>query len=414
MKTTTLVALLAGLTFPVATSAERPGELSLSLTEALRYAAEHSPRVAEGDARVGLTDAAIEQASIATPFDPTVEVGAGPRFGPTQTTANLEVAVGQKFELGGRRRAAIRLAQEDRRVAEHRAGDVQREQLYAVGVAYVRALHARRRLQVSRAETEIARTAVEIAGKRFQAGETDRLEVNTAKVAHGRSTVEERLWTGRLDDRLARLRSLLGVPDRTRIALTSTLELPPVASVEVLLERAQQRSDVAALRAVLDREQARDALASALTRPDLGVRLAYGREEGADVLMAALSLSLPVFARGRGVRAEAGARGEVARASLDVVRTTIAERLPAARGRWQQLRDAEVAFRNDVLPFLKKNEEMAQKAYRAGAIDLPELLALRREMVAARERYADLLLESAMVRLEVNQLVGTLGGGETR
>jgi outer membrane protein TolC len=409
------VALLVSATLPGIAHAQSSHELTLSMFEAFDYAAEHSPVAGEAEARVELADARIVDASISTHQDPVVEVAAGPRFGASTTTPNVAVTVGQRFELSRRRQAAMKLAERGRAVVEYEAADIRRQLYLLVGRAYVDVLHARRRLDVSRSDTEITARAFETASRRFEAGETDRLEVNTAKVAHGRALIDEQLWSGRLDERRADLRRLLGVPERTRVVLDSSLERPELPSLPTLMEAAEQRADVRALRETLKREQAREALASTLVHPDLGVRFRYAREEGADILMAALAVSLPVFPRGKGLRAEAAGRTEMTNESLRRTRIEVEELLPAAHSRWQRLRTAEVSFRNDVLPLVEGNEEMARKAYAAGAIDLPELLALRREIVAARERYVDLLRESAMVELEVRSLAGLLGEkGETR
>lgn len=401
-----VLALVTSVILPASAQAEE--SVALSLSEAFRYADEHSPWVVEGRTDVAVAAAVVEQASVSTADDPELGMAAGPRFG-TTTTPNVEVTVGQKYELSRRRAAEIELAKRQRAVAELDADAVRRTLLGAVGEAYVDALHARRRLRVAQSDVSIAETALRIAKKRFEAGETDQLEVNTAKVAHGRARVEERLWAGRLRQRRARLQALLGVPERTGLKLTSTLELPGLPKLAVLREASRHRPDLAALEASVKREEARRALAETLSHSNLGWRLKYGREEGANIVMAGLSMSVPVYDRGRGVGAEADARAEVARASLEVARTRIDARLPAAWHRWRELRDAEVAFRNDILPVLDENEAMARKAYTAGAIDLPELLALRREMVAARERYVDLLRESAMVQIEARTLAGTYG-----
>lgn len=397
----------------VPVSAVAQERVALTFEEALRLAAQRAPASVVADAATQVARADLVAARLSAAHNPALEVGAGPRFAET-TSLDFEVGLEQEFALGGRRSAAVAVAEAGIAVAGLEADAIRREAVEAAAAEYLRAAHARGRLQIAQQSVALARVVVEMAEKRYAAGETDLLEVNTARVALGRHAVEVQVWEGRLEHSLGELSVTLGLPGATPVELRSPLEQGALPDLVVLLQAAQNRPELEALRAAGAREAARLELADALGWPEIGAGVGYGFEEGAHIVTASLRFTLPFFVRGQALTARASAVAEAREQELAALSAATVTELQAQYRQYQTLRAAEVAFRNEVIPVLEKNESMIETAYREGSLDLPELLAMRREMIEARERYVDLLLNVALVTTRVRALSNTLYPKETQ
>lgn len=381
--------------------------LELSLEQAVVRAVSRSPAAEVAAADVAVAEAGVIEARQFAVENPTLELAAGPRFD-EPTTVDLEAGLRQPITLGGVRGAAVAVAEHDVEVEQARAAAARLQVAERAAAAYVRALHARRRLEIARASQQLAGRIAEIAVRRFEEGAIDRLQVNAARLAAGRLGIEVVLWDSRVLERLSELRVLLGIPPDRALKLSSTLDLPALPAVAALSRDLANVPELAALRAAAEREAARDDLGRAMAWPKLELGADLGREESVFIAMGVISLTLPVFARGQGVRAMAQARQQQVAAKLAARQRALQGELIASRASYESLRAAETAFRTDVAPTIAENDVMMQKAYEAGAVDLPVLLAMRAEAIAAKEAYADLLLEVARAAIHTRAVAGIL------
>jgi len=395
-------------------SASAQSRVVLQLDDALRLAAKGAPEVRVAEAATDVVRAEMVAAELVAAHNPSLVVAAGPRF-VGEVSVDLEVGVEQALSLGGRRRAATTVAQMNVDTAGIEADGVRASAMARAATAYFRVVHARRRLRIAQQSVQLGVSMVDTATKRFEAGEIDRLQANTARVALGRHMVDAQVWQGRTDQLLGALRSVLGLDATTELELATVLEQPGLGSLDTLVAAATRRPDLAALAAAAEREAARVELASRYRWPDLALGATYGHEEGAHIAMGIVRVTLPIVAHRQDLAAEATARSAALEREAEARSSTVAIELRAQYQVYETLRAAEVGFRNDVLPVLEENETMTEKAYREGSLDLAELLALRREMIEARESYTDLLLNVALATVRVRALSNTLQpSGETK
>jgi cobalt-zinc-cadmium efflux system outer membrane protein len=211
-----LVLALAG----AAESRAAPYELTLE--RAIELARTRAPAVLAARAGIEQARSRVTGASIREPFNPELELAAGPRRRRGEAWSDLE--------LGGRRGARIQEAGAGIERAAAEAEDVERGLVRRAAGSFLSALHAELRLGIVRENERLAR---ELVG----------------------------------------------------------------ASLEALLRGAARRADLRALEAAVREAEAGAALARGYTWPEAALALRYEREEGADVVLGGVTVSLPALQR---------------------------------------------------------------------------------------------------------------------
>src|SRR6476659_6146877 len=188
-----------------AVHAQRP----LTFQQALAMARERAPRVAIARARIDEARGRLAGAQVRFRDNPIIDASAGPRWLETGTVTDYELGVLQTFELGNRRDA--RIASAEAAVARESAvSDATIRQLVRdVAVAYVRALLAQTRIEVLRTAETVAKEALDIADRRFRAGDIAVLDVNVARGSAARAASQTRAAEAERAAALGELKALL-------------------------------------------------------------------------------------------------------------------------------------------------------------------------------------------------------------
>ena len=404
-----LVCLLA-VAFPAAATQAKGTHTSYELTldRALDLARKRSPVVLTSRARVDEARGRLTSASVAFRDDPTFDVGGGPRMGAGGTSMDVDLGVGQVFELSGRRGARADAAKADVERAAATASDTVRLALHDVAATFLRARHAEERLRIATDTERLAREIHGVAQRRHEAGAVGLLDVNLAALTLERVEAERHAVAAARDRVLGKLRVLLGLEAEASVSLEGDLLDRRRYELEVLLARAPERADIRALEAESRRADARVRLGEAQSWPDLGVRLGYAHEEEADIVLGSLTVTLPVFDRGEGLVEEARARKEAVRIERRSTEAAIRTLVRTAFNTYQQLVEAVEHFEKMGVTRIDESETLARRAYAAGAMKLGELLAVRRELTLARISHADLLLSTALAGVELEAEAGLL------
>jgi len=335
--------------------------------------------------------------------NPEVEVETGSRRGETSST-DFGLAFAQDLDLPARRQARLDVASAAIAQEEQHALQIERDVLCDVAVAFLRALEARERADSASRAKDLAVDALQIAQRRYAAGDVAQLDVNLARTAVARAEAELRATAATLAGRLARLQILLAMP--APIAIDGSLRDVPTLVADEWIARVAESPEVRDVDAQLAEADAELRLARTLRWPDLGVRASYAREEGDRIVMAGLGLTLPLFHRGREAHALANAR--IARLQLE--RETrvraIESEIRAAAASHAALRNAVAEYERTVLPLVDENEQLAMESYEAGQTGLGDLLLVRREGLDARRAFLDLLVETRLAEVELRVQAG--------
>jgi len=377
---------------------------ALTLEQALSLARERAPAVLFARARIEEARGRLSAASAIR--NPEVEAAAGGAISGEPRSAKVDAGFLQDVELGGRRSSRIDVARAEMTSSIAEADDVLRRAQREVAAAFFRGLQAQERLALLAGAERIAEETLEAARRRHESGDVALLDVNVARAAAARARSDVHGARSQLAASLAELRVLLGFSSEEPVRLDGKISTPRRFDLEDLLEKAVERPDVRALQSELDAANAGLRLGQALSWPELGLGAVYQREEGQDFLLGAVRLSLPVFDRGEGVRAEARARAGRLTQELDARRRAVRIEVRAAFEIYDQQRAAVEELERDALGVVEENETLSKESYDVGQISLIELLLVRRQMLEIRSDYLSRLLDAAIASADLEASAG--------
>ena len=372
---------------------------ALTLEQALSLARERAPAVLFARARIEEARGRLSAASAIR--NPEVEAAAGGAISGEPRSAKVDAGFLQDVELGGRRASRIDVARAEMTSSIAEADDVLRRAQREVAAAFFRGLQAQERLALLAGAERIAEDTLEAARRRHESGDVALLDVNVARAAAARARSDVHGARSHLAASLAELRVLLGFSSEEQVRLDGKISTPRRFDLEDLLEKAVERPDVRALQSELDAANAGLRLGQALSWPELGLGAVYQREEGQDFLLGAVRLSLPVFDRGEGVRAEARARAGRLTQELDARRRAVRIEVRAAFEIYDQQRAAVEELERDALGVVEENETLSKESYDVGQISLIELLLVRRQMLEIRSDHLSRLLDAAIASADL-------------
>ncbi|HEX2831476.1 MAG TPA: TolC family protein [Thermoanaerobaculia bacterium] len=383
--------------------AEPSPALALTWEGALERARQSAPAIVAARLRIEEARGRLAGASLPFSTNPSIELEAGRRSGAT-SSAEYGLAVAHDLELPRRRHARIEAANAGVLQEEQRARGVERETLRDVATAFLRALESRERADAAVTGRQLAEEALQIAERRYRAGDVAQLDVNLARTAVAQAAADVRIAHATLTGRVTQLQILLGIAEP--ITPAGSLREMPSRPPEDLVARAADRSDLRLLDAEIAEAEAEQRLARTLRWPDFGVRASYAKEEGDRVFLGGVGLTLPIFQRGQEATAIAHARLARLRAERDALTRTIEADVRGAVATFETLRAAVAAYEQAVLPLIEENERLALESYDVGQIGLADLLLVRREALDARRSLIDQLIETRLAEVELRVKAG--------
>jgi len=381
---------------------------SLTLEQALVLARERTPSVLFARARIEEARARLGAASLLLRENPEVDAAAGRRSSGEDSPAKVEVGIIQKLDIGGRRSARIGIARAELVSSVADADNALRQALRTVASSFFRAFQAQERLALAARGESIATEILEIARRRHEAGDVAILDVNLAQAAAARARADVYAARSTQSAAFGELRALLAFPPEQEIRLGREFPLSRRYDLKDLLAKATDRADIRALQSALDAANAEFRLGRALAWPEFGIGGRYEREQGDDLVLGAVRLTLPLFDRGQGVRAEARARVHRLELELEAARRDVRREVSTAFEVYLQQKAAVEELEQNALRVLEENESLARESYEAGQISLAELLLVRREILETRSDYLSRLLDAAIAAADLEASAGVL------
>jgi cobalt-zinc-cadmium efflux system outer membrane protein len=378
----------------------------MTLAEVLTRAREQAPqvvsaRLAMEEARGRLTGAAVRFQA-----NPQIDAAIGNRNGPDTRFTDLELGFGQSFEPGARRSARIAGANAAIAQSAANAEEVMRTVLRLAASTYFRALHANERIKLLNATYELASGVYSAADRRYKAGDIAVLDVNIARASLARVRAEREGAEASKTLALGELRQLLGLEGD--VDVDGSLSRPGETDLNAALQAASQRPELKALEAGVQEAEAEVQLGLSFSKPEYGLGVRYAREEGDQIVLGGMTLTLPMFSKGQEQRAVGSARAARLRAELNAARTRVQLEVRAAFDAFNRRLAAVRVLESDAIPGLEENEQLTTRSFEVGQLGLPELLLIRREILDTRSQYLDSLLEAALARIDLDASAGTL------
>ena len=301
---------------------------SLTLADVLARAREQAPQIVSARLALEEARARLLGASVRFQTNPEIDAALGNRNGPDTRFTDFELGLGQSFEPRARRSA--RIAGANAAIAQSSANidEVTRTVLRLAASAYYRAVHANERIKLLNATHELAASVYATADRRFKAGDIAVLDVNIARTSLARVRAEREGAEASKALALGELRQLLRLEND--VGVDGSLARPGDTDLTAALQTASQRPELRGLEAAIAEAEAELRLGLSFSKPEYGVGVRYSREEGDQIVLGGMTVTLPMFSKGQEQRAVGSARAARLRAELDAARTRVQLEVRAA------------------------------------------------------------------------------------
>ncbi len=373
---------------------------TLTLAEVLARAREQAPQIESARLALEETRGRLLGASLRFQANPELDAGLGTRQGPDSRFTNFEIGIGQSFEPASRRSA--RIAGANAAIA-HDSAEVDetiRIVLRSAAEAYYRALHAGERIRLLDVTQALAVRVHSIADRRFKAGDIAVLDVNLARASLARVRAEREGAEATRALAVGELKQLLRLEEE--LAIEGEFARRSETDLDAVLQAASQRPELRALEAEAQEAEAELRLGRTFSKPDYGLGVRYSREEGDQIVLGGLTLTLPIFSKGQELRAVGAARAARLRAELDAARVRVRLEVRSAFEAYSRRLAAVRVLQAEAIPGLDENETLTTRSFDVGQLGLPDLLLIRREILDTRSQYLDALLEAALARVDLD------------
>lgn len=324
------------------------------------------------------------------------------------------------IEYGGKRGRRIDVAEAELRATEAFVADRERRLAAEVRRLYAEAVAANRELSFTNELTQIDAEIGNVLQVRVREGDAPPLEESLLRVEIDRLRSRRAMLEGRRRAAELQLATVIGLPANERIVLADGYgEGITVQTVEEATRLAlQNRPDLRAAELNIAAAEAGLRLANAQALPDISVFAGYanGRSGFDDtpvgplvdqdkLINAGVGISIPIFNRNQGAKAEAAAAIEQARRLRELTELQVRAEVESAVARYRAADAAVEVFRQGVLERSEANVRTMRAAYEAGAFTISEFLAERRRLVDAQRELTEALTERAVALIDLQAAV---------
>ncbi len=375
--------------------------------------------------RLAIGEARLRQAGLRP--NPTFETEYGsPRFLGGESEYDFSAGVTQVFELGGKRRRRVAVAELE--VAQTRAEILSLERQLVVGIrtAYTSALAAARQLDVLERLIAGNEEIVRITEARLAEGDVAPLDVNLVKVENDRMKVQAIQARAELETQLLEIRTLTGGDISESLRLAPQPDRPPRfdASLSELTELALRgRPDLQAARLGEELGSARVGLARANAVPNIAGSVRYSRSKGifdlpgplngSDVatdvgneLTFGVSIDIPIFNRNQGEIAAATGETLQATRTREFLESTVKRDVAVAYRKYRAAAESLVVYSTQILPRAEDNLRSVRAAYGLGDFSIFEVVNEQRRLAENVTNFNQILRDYYNALTELETAVG--------
>jgi cobalt-zinc-cadmium efflux system outer membrane protein len=328
------------------------------------------------------------------------------------------------LELAGQRGRRIDLARAELEAAEADVADRERRLTSELRLAYVETLAALRELEVTQNLYALDVETARIVEARVEEGDAAPLELNLLRAEADRLRARRALVEGRLHASATRLKQLVGMaPDeqlQVREVLMSPLLPDPPASLEAAIEIAlRTRPDLRFARLSEEVARAGYRLVKAQAAPQVTAFVQYSNILGTfddtptgvltdrdRIFGFGVSVTLPIFNRNQGAKAEASASITQAQRRREFTESVVRAEVTAAYRRYEAAQASIQTYERGVIERSERNVQTMRAAYQVGAFRVSELLAEQRRLVDMQREMTEALAERYRALAELRAALG--------
>ncbi|OWQ56828.1 cation transporter [Stenotrophomonas maltophilia] len=383
----------------------------LTLDDAIARVAQYHPDLRLAQAQRPVWEARRDAAGLSPPLTVGVELENALGTGDTRgfDAAEVTVTLAGVLERGGKLDARRAVAQANLDNLAPQRETARLDLMAEVARRYLAVTDARQQLRIAETDIEQRRRAVAAARLRLQAGASPESVLMTAQAMLAQAELDRD--RARQVDQSAR--AALSALWRQRepgfdVVTGDPMQLPALQDFTVLADELQRTPELAVLAGERRIREAQVQLARTQARPDVSwqVGVRNSRDTRDTSLVAGFSVPLGSVRRAdpeiRAAEAELALNSVERDARALQLYATLAE----AHGRYLTSRLEVTRMERDVLPQLKRAENAAEKAWRAGAISYMEWAQLQAMRIEARQRQLEAAIAAQTALIEIQRLTG--------
>ncbi len=369
--------------------------------------------------RLAIAQGRLRQANLRP--NPTLDAEYGsPRFLGGEAESDFSVGVSQVFELGGKRKQRVAVAELD--LQQARAEVLALERQFAVGIrtAYARAVSAARQLDVIEKLLGADAELVRVTDARLKEGDVAPLDANLVRVESDRLKIQQIEARSELETALLEIRTLAGLDVSESLRLAPQAERPPRLDLglsELTTTALRERADLQA--AIIGERlgSARINLAKSNATPNVAAAVRYSRSkeiidlpEGiggplvdkGNELTFGISVDIPIFNRNQGEIASAVGEQTQAVRTREFLEATIKRDVAVAYRQYRAAAEKLVLYATQILPRSEANLQTVRTAYGLGEFSVFEVVAEQRRLNESVTGYNQTLRDyyTALAQLE--------------
>lgn len=278
---------------------------------------------------------------------------------------------------------------------------------------HARAINARRLADIAAELATTASAARRLLERRFEEGESTRVEVDVAMIEANRLVLEATAAEETARERTLELLAAIGLPDADPSGIDLATDSTPPSADQVPSESitlglaTTARFDVAAAGCLLEAARADAGLAGLERLPQVTASLMWSRNfMDREAVLPGLGVTLPIFHDGKPKIAAAAAAYRIAALDLLAIQRNAIAEARTARSRW--LRSAVLAngLSTQVVAPAIESERLGEARRREGVGDEAATLSLRAVRLRSERALADQVLAAELARLDLLEAVG--------
>jgi cobalt-zinc-cadmium efflux system outer membrane protein len=344
---------------------------------------------------------------------------------PGERTTSVGVSI--PLELAGQRGRRMELARAELEAAEAEVADREWRLASEIRIVFAEALGALREIEVTQNLNAVDVETARIVEARVNEGDSAPLELNLMRAEVDRLRARSLLVEGRLQAALLRLKQLAGIPAEEPLRLRETLDLPsmpePPASLEAAVEIAlRSRPDLRLARITEEVAEAGYKLARAQASPQVTAFSRYADQRSSfdetpvgaifdrdRLLSFGVSITLPIFNRNQGTKAEAKLAIAQAQRRREYAESAVRAEVTAAYRRVEAATVSIRTYEQGVVVRSTQNVRTVRAAYETGAFRMSELLAEQRRLIDAQREATEALTERYRALSDLLTALGKTG-----
>ncbi|MBC3886690.1 TolC family protein [Undibacterium griseum] len=373
----------------VATAANT-NSASLTLEQAIAMTLSISPELRSATHSVEITEGARVQAGVR----PNPELALLREGTSSRSNRSDTYQLSLPIELGGKRGARIKLAEQDQVLARGDVNVTAAELRANVTAAYLEALTMQEHVVLAKESFSLASKSTNAAGRRVAAGKISPLEQTRSSVAEASARLE--LSQAVADATLARRRLAAfwgSTQPEERTLVTPDINLTVIPSLPELQSRLNASPQIQRARAQIAREEASFNLAKSDQVPDL--TLTFGKKKdfqtNVSQTVVGMAIPLPFFNRNQGNLLSAMRRVDKAKTDAEIAYLNATQALADAHQRASIAQEQIESMRSEILPAAQSAFNAAVTGFELGKFGFIDVLDAQRTLFQSRAQYLSAL-----------------------